>query len=174
MLCLLQGPAYTPPCPADKAEPFIPVTSHKSSHQLRAHNESPDPSITEGRRRRMNNEAISAFPPWAQKRMIDFLCPAIMCIRHQSIKYSLLLPGMSCDGAEGNWIPGWRWQNFALIIQSRSALNEMSQTQLKKGSICWILTQSQNRKRFSLLSNLNTDSDSSTACLYLYGRVCSF
>lgn len=39
----------------------------------------------------MNNGAISAFPPSAEKkRMIDFLCLAIMCIGHQSIKYSLL------------------------------------------------------------------------------------
>lgn len=62
-----------PPSPADKAEPFISVTSHKSNHQLRAHYWSPDPSITEGRRRQMNNEAISVFPHSAEKKgMIDF------------------------------------------------------------------------------------------------------
>lgn len=55
----------------------------------------------------MNNKAISAFPPPAGKKgMIDFLCLAVMCIRHQSIKYSLLRVGMSCDGVEKNWIPG--------------------------------------------------------------------
>lgn len=43
MLCLLQGPASTPPpSPADKAEQFISVTSHKSNHQLTAHYLSPD------------------------------------------------------------------------------------------------------------------------------------
>lgn len=71
MLCLLQGPASAPPSPADRAEPFIPVTLHKNSHQLRAHYWSPDPSITEGRVRRMNNEAIAVFPPSAEKKRDD-------------------------------------------------------------------------------------------------------
>lgn len=95
--------------PADTAEPFISVTSHKSNHQLKAHYWSPDPSITEGRRRQMNSEAISVFPHSAGKKDDWFLlCLAVMCIRQQSIKYSLLLVGMSCDRVGENWSLGWR------------------------------------------------------------------
>lgn len=126
MLCLLQGPASATPSPADKAEPFIPVTSHKSSHQLRTHYWSPDPSITEGRRRRMNNEAISAFPTSAgKKRMIDFLCLAIMCIRHQSIKYSLLQGGDVLWRSEGELDSGVKETDFSLITESYLALNKI-------------------------------------------------
>lgn len=136
MLCLLQGLASAPlPSHADKAEPFIPVTSHKSSDQLRAHYRSPDPSITEGRRRLMNNEAISAFPPSAEKkRMIDFLCLVIMCIGHQSIKYSLLQVGISCDGVEENWILRWRRQILLWSLKATKPWIKLQSNMTKKAT----------------------------------------
>lgn len=71
----------------------------------------------------MNNEAISAFPPSAEKRMIDFLSLVIMCIGHQSIKYSLLRMGMYCDGVQQS--SEVKVTNFSLVIESHLALNKI-------------------------------------------------
>lgn len=140
-----------PPSPADKAEPFISVTSHKSNHQLRAHYRSPDPSITEGRRRQMNNEAISVFPHSAEEKKRDdwfSLCLAVMCIRRQSIKYSLLRVGTSCDKSGGELESGVKETDFSLISESRLALNKRQHllhfnivTEQSLTPICLDLTQ---------------------------------
>lgn len=111
-LCL-----HTPLSPPDKTEPFILVTWHKSSHQLKAHYWSPDPSITEGGREtdeQPSYRCVSSFS--RKKRMIDFLPTAVMWIRHQSFKYSLL---QGCINTVGHELK----KEFLLIIKSHLDLN---------------------------------------------------
>lgn len=84
-----------PPARRDKAGPFIPVPLHKSSHQLKAHYWSPDPSITEGRGDWWTTRLSLCFL-LQQKKQNDWF-PLfgnnLMSIEHQSIKYSLLWEG---------------------------------------------------------------------------------
>lgn len=47
-----------------------------------------------------------------------------MCIRRQSIKYSLLRVGTSCDKSGGELESGVKETDFSLISESRLALNK--------------------------------------------------
>lgn len=62
----------TGPSSEDKAAPFIPATSHKSSHQLKSHEWSCDPSITEPKGDWWTMRLYLCFLLQKDKRTIDF------------------------------------------------------------------------------------------------------
>lgn len=71
-----------------------------------------------------------------------------MCIRRQSIKYSLLRVGTSCDKSGGELEYGVKETDFSLISESRLALNKRQHllhfnivTEQSLTPICLDLTQ---------------------------------